>query len=59
MPGMVDAPRGSYSLRRFVPIVVLVAGLALFFALGLHRYFSADALKARNAGSRHYPPPPG
>jgi uncharacterized membrane protein YdjX (TVP38/TMEM64 family) len=29
---------------RFVPLAVLAAGLAIFFALGLHRYLSFEAL---------------
>jgi uncharacterized membrane protein YdjX (TVP38/TMEM64 family) len=32
------------SLKRWLPLLVLVAGLVLFFALGLNRYLSLDAL---------------
>ena len=32
-------------LRRFLPLAVLVLGLALFFGLGLNRYLGLDALR--------------
>ena len=31
--------------KRFLPIVVLGAGVAIFFALGWNRYLSLDALR--------------
>ncbi len=34
----------SFSFGRLVPLLVLVVGLVLFFALGLHRYVSPAAL---------------
>jgi len=37
------APRSA--LRRFLPLVVLAAGLAAFFALGLDRYVTLDTLR--------------
>lgn len=33
------------TLRRFLPVLVLVAGLVMFFALGLDRYVSFEALQ--------------
>lgn len=33
------------SLRRLLPLIVLAAGLAAFFALGLHRYLTLDTLR--------------
>jgi len=34
-----------HSFRRFLPVLVLVAGLVMFFALGLDRYVSFEALQ--------------
>ena len=34
-----------FSYRRLVPVLVLVAGLVVFFALGLERYLSFDTLR--------------
>jgi uncharacterized membrane protein YdjX (TVP38/TMEM64 family) len=42
------------AFKRFAPVVVLVAGFVLFFALGLHRYVSADALKAHHETLSHW-----
>lgn len=36
---------GRLPLGRLVPVALLVAGLIAFFALGLHRYVTPDALK--------------
>ncbi len=33
------------ALRRLAPLIVIAAALAAFFALGLHRYFTLDALR--------------
>ncbi len=33
------------ALQRLVPIVIIIAALAGFFALGLHRYFTLDTLR--------------
>jgi len=38
-----DAPAGR-GLRRFLPLALLAAGFAAFFALGLHRYISFSTL---------------
>ena len=38
-------PAGSTLLRRVVPLIVLAAGLGLFFGFGLHRHLSFDALR--------------
>lgn len=37
-------------LRRILPVAVLLAGLGLFWALGLGRYFSFDTLSRHHAG---------
>jgi uncharacterized membrane protein YdjX (TVP38/TMEM64 family) len=37
-------PPSRLSLKRLAPLIALVAGLVLFFALGLNRYLSLDAL---------------
>ena len=44
-PGRSDATAGLCVLRRFWPILVLVAGLGAFFALGLDRHITFAALK--------------
>ena len=43
---MTEPPRagGSRALARALPLLILVAGLAAFFALGLHRYISFATL---------------
>ncbi len=38
-----EKPQGT--LRRFLPLLVLLAGLAAFFALGLDRYVTLDVLR--------------
>lgn len=43
-----DAKKGV-SLGRFVPILILLAGLGLFFLLGWHRYVSFDVLRENRA----------
>ena len=53
---MADAPTpaetapvpaaGRSTLMRLAPIALIGAGLIAFFALGLHRYFTIDTLKA-------------
>lgn len=37
-------PASRLSLKRLLPLLVLIAGLVLFFSLGLNRYLSLDAL---------------
>jgi uncharacterized membrane protein YdjX (TVP38/TMEM64 family) len=43
-----DTPKfeGKHGLRRWLPLLAIVLGAALFFALGLQRYLSLEALKA-------------
>jgi uncharacterized membrane protein YdjX (TVP38/TMEM64 family) len=41
-----------FSYRRLVPVLVLVAGLVVFFALGLERYLSFDTLREHRAALR-------
>lgn len=46
--GPAGAPAGGgprLTVKRLLPAALLVAGLAAFFALGLHRYLSLDLLK--------------
>lgn len=38
-----------WSIRRLIPVAVIAAGLALFYALGLNRYVGLDALRAHHA----------
>jgi uncharacterized membrane protein YdjX (TVP38/TMEM64 family) len=38
-------PKSGFSLVRLVPLLLLVAGLAAFFAMGLHKYLTIDLLK--------------
>jgi len=40
-----SAPSPSFSFKRLMPLLVLVTGLAVFFALGLHRYISVEVLR--------------
>ncbi|GJL90900.1 TVP38/TMEM64 family protein [Hyphococcus sp.] len=39
------APPSRSIVRRLAPLIVILAALAGFFALGLHRYFSLDSLR--------------
>ena len=41
-----------FTWRRLIPILVFVAGLVAFFALGLERYLSIDALRQHRSGLR-------
>lgn len=38
-----------WSIRRLFPVAVIVAGLALFYILGLNRYVGLDALRVHHA----------
>ena len=40
-----EATGAASPLKRFMPLAVLVAGAAAFFALGLHNYVSLDVLR--------------
>jgi uncharacterized membrane protein YdjX (TVP38/TMEM64 family) len=44
-----EAAPGGFSYRRLVPVVILLAGLAAFFAFGLNQYLSFDALRDNRA----------
>lgn len=48
-PAETDGEAKGGSLRRFLPVAVLVALLAAFFAFGLDRYATFDMLKANRA----------
>ncbi len=39
------AEAGKSTLKRLLPILTVALGLAAFFALGLHRYFTLDTLR--------------
>ena len=49
-PAAPRPPARRSPLRRFLPVVLLGAGAALFFALGLHRHLSFEALREHHAG---------
>lgn len=49
MPTLFTDGSVRLSLRRFLPFAALLLGLVLFFALGLGRYVSLDALKSNRA----------
>ena len=42
---MSEPARASSSLKRALPLILIAAALAAFFALGLNRYFTLDALR--------------
>ena len=44
-----QADSDGHSLRRFVPVTVLLVGLAAFFAFGLDRYLTFDVLRENRA----------
>jgi uncharacterized membrane protein YdjX (TVP38/TMEM64 family) len=45
----IPAGEGQRSLRRWVPLLLILACVALFFILGLQRYVSLDGLRANHA----------
>ena len=45
----VLAPCARFSARRLTPMVILVAGVALFFAFGLHQHFDFNSLRDNRA----------
>lgn len=47
-PSATPAKR-PWSIGRLIPVAVIVAGLVLFYALGLGRYLSLDALREHHA----------
>ena len=42
-------PRARFSARRLAPLAVLIVGIVLFFALGLHHHLSFDTLRQNRA----------
>lgn len=44
-----ESRSGGFSWKRLIPLLVLAAGLIAFFALGLDKYLSFDALKENRA----------
>jgi uncharacterized membrane protein YdjX (TVP38/TMEM64 family) len=53
-PKSQESPSQSSPIRRFGPVLVLVAGMILFFVLGLDRYLSFDALHENREWLRHW-----
>jgi len=49
---MADKPR--FTLTRLLPLLLLVAGFAAFFALGLQRYVSLDVLKQNHIALKEW-----
>lgn len=45
----MDPPAWHRRIRRILPVAALAVALALFFGLGLDRYFNLDALKVHRA----------
>ena len=41
----IETPGRSSAFKRFLPLIVLLAGLGAFFALGLDRYVTLDTLR--------------
>jgi uncharacterized membrane protein YdjX (TVP38/TMEM64 family) len=48
------ASGSSFSFTKLMPLLVLVAGLVAFFALGLHRYISFEVLREHREALRHW-----
>src|SRR3546814_747909 len=51
--GRSSAPRGMARLRRMLPLLILLAGLAAFFALGLDDYVRFETLRDNRAWLLH------
>ena len=51
---MADAERKAPGWKGFAPLLLLLAGLLLFFALGGHRYLSFDTLRTHYAALRAF-----
>src|SRR6185295_18492324 len=49
---MTDKPR--FTFARFLPLLLLVAGFAAFFALGLQRYLSLDAFQQNHTALKEW-----
>ena len=49
-----SAPSGERSLKRWLPLGVLVAGLVLFLALGGEHYLTLETLRAHHEELRHF-----
>ena len=49
-----NAAAGPGIIRRAAPLIAVAAGLALFFALGLNRYFTLDALRENSEALRDW-----
>ncbi|GGG32969.1 TVP38/TMEM64 family protein [Chelatococcus composti] len=52
--GSEQGPQARHPVRRFLPLAVILAGMALALAFGLHRYLTFEQLLARRVELRHY-----
>ena len=52
--GTKRGPRARHPVRRFLPLAVILAGMALALAFGLHRHLSFDQLLARRVELKQY-----
>ena len=46
--------KGGFSVKRLLPLAVIAAGIGAFFALGLDRYVTFDALRDNRAFLMHF-----
>jgi uncharacterized membrane protein YdjX (TVP38/TMEM64 family) len=53
-PTPAHGERRQNFLRRLAPMVLIAMGLAVFFASGLHRYFTLDALRENRAALKSW-----
>ncbi|MCP3680768.1 MAG: TVP38/TMEM64 family protein [Gammaproteobacteria bacterium] len=54
---MTDIPPSSQrqlKFKQFIPLLVLIIALILFFASGLHRYFTFSELKSHHEALHHW-----
>ena len=54
---MTDKPppsRRQFKLRQFIPLLILIIALILFFASGLHHYFTFSELKSHHEALHHW-----
>jgi len=50
----ISEKKPVFSIRRFIPLLLLAAGLAGFFVFGLNKYFSLDVLKTHRETSQFW-----
>jgi uncharacterized membrane protein YdjX (TVP38/TMEM64 family) len=44
-PNQVGAPAGGFDFKKLIPLALIAAGIAAFFALGLNKYLTFDQLR--------------